>query len=132
MGNAIIIFDGVCVLCNASVRLIIKNDKKSRFRFTPMQSMFANQLLSTFDIPGSKTDILMLVESDRMFTASTAALRIARRMDGPWPVLYSFMIIPKPIRDYIYVFIAKRRYKLFGKYDTCLVPDTRTAHRFIE
>ena len=94
--------------------------------------MFANQLLSTFDIPGSKTDILMLVESDRMFTASTAALRIARRMDGPWPVLYSFMIIPKPIRDYIYVFIAKRRYKLFGKYDTCLVPDTRTVHRFIE
>jgi predicted DCC family thiol-disulfide oxidoreductase YuxK len=132
MDHPIVIFDGVCALCNASVRLVIKNDSKSRFRFSTAQSRHAQELLKTFDTYKPGNDTLLLIENNRLYAASTAALRIARKMDGLWPVFYFFMVIPRPVRDFVYKLIAKNRYRLFGKYDHCMIPDKHTEYRFIE
>lgn len=127
----IILFDGVCNLCNASVNFIIKRDKKDHFRFAPLQSQFAQELCKKYDIDILKMESVLLIEKQKLYTQSTAALRISKKLSGLWPVLYTFIIIPTIIRNPLYNLIARNRYKWFGKKDTCMIPRPELKEKFI-
>ncbi len=126
---AIILFDGVCNFCNSSVNFVIKRDKKAYFKFAPLQSELAEKLLGK---PISEMpDSVVLIENDKVHDKSTAALMIAKKLDGLWPIFYLLIIIPRPIRDWVYNLIAKNRYKIFGKKDSCMIPDPAIKARFL-
>lgn len=127
----LILFDGVCNLCNASVQFIIKRDKKGIFRFASLQSDFAQQLLENFDTPEPKTDSVIYICGNKLYTRSSAALRIAKKLNAPWPGLYVFIVIPPFIRNLIYDLIARNRYKWFGKKESCMVPGPELKSRFL-
>lgn len=129
--NGIILFDGVCNFCNGSVNFIIENDSQDYFKFSPLQSDIAQELLEKHNIDISKTDSVVLIENDKAYTHSTAALKIAKRLNGVYPLLYGFVIIPKFIRDFLYKTFAKYRYKLFGKKDICMMPTPEIREKFL-
>lgn len=125
--TSIILFDGVCNLCSASVQFIIRHDRSAHFSFASLESAFAKRY------PESTTaNSLLLVEGSKVYTRSTAVLRIARRLDGLWPLAYGFVAIPKPLRDVAYDFVAKRRYQIFGRRDTCMLPSPDVQRRFLK
>ncbi len=129
--EAIILFDGVCNLCNSSVQFVLKHDNKNQFLFASLQSDAARNLLLQFNRENDKMMSLVLLEDDRFYEKSTAALRIGKKLRAPWNFLYFFIIIPKAIRDLVYNFIAKNRYKWFGKRDSCLTYNGEYKNRFI-
>ena len=131
LNNNIVLFDGICNLCNASVQLIIRNDRKKAFSFSPLQSDFSKRILKDQKSSDRIPDSIVLIEENRVFFKSTAALKIAKKMDRPWPLFYLFIIIPKPIRDFFYDQIAKHRYRVFGKKDSCMVPSAEMNSRFL-
>src|SRR6476620_9106632 len=120
MDNPVIIFDGVCNLCNSSVAFIIKHDPNAVFRFIPSQAGSVASVLTEKNDPAP--DSIILLENNRTYTRSTAALRIARRLSGPVKLLYGFIIVPAFIRNAVYDLIARNRYKWFGKKEQCMVP----------
>ena len=122
-----ILFDGVCNLCNGIVRFVLARDPAGRFRFASLQSAAARRLLG--DPP---LETIVLVEGDAVFQKSAAALRIARKLRFPWPLLYTFMIVPRPIRDLIYEWVARNRYAWFGKRGSCMVPSPEVKNRFLD
>lgn len=128
--TSIIIFDGVCNLCNRAVQFILKYDPYGKFVFTAMQSETGKNLRQSYHIAPS-VDSIILIEGDHAYSNSDAALRIARRLVGLWPFFYGFIIVPKPIRDAVYKFIARNRYRWFGKHDVCLIPSPKYRDRFI-
>ena len=129
---AIILFDGVCKFCNGFVPFVIRRDPCARLRFAALQSDAGRRLLAQHGLPPDHTDSMVLVENGVAHLRSSAALRIARRLRFPWPLAFYLLIwIPAPIRDLIYAFIAKRRYRWFGRRDTCLVPTPEMLDRFI-
>ena len=129
--NRIVIFDGICNLCNDSVMLIIKNDKKGVFSFSPIQSAFSIDILKSGNSYVHIPDSLILIENNRPYFKSTAALKIARKMDKLWPLFYVFIILPESFRDLFYDFLAKNRYRWFGKKDSCMMPSKEIESRFI-
>ena len=129
--KSVILFDGVCNLCNASVDLVIKRDHKDYFKFASLQSDFAVELGNRLGFDAADLHSIILVENDDWYSESTAALRIARKLSGPWPFLYTFSIIPKSLRDRIYRWIARNRYRWFGKKNTCRVPLPREKTKFV-
>jgi len=129
--HPVVLFDGVCNLCNGSVEFIIARDPTARFRFAPLESAAARSLIDEARPRGPLPDSIVLMEHHRMYTRSTAALRIARRLRFPWPLLYALIIVPRPLRDAIYDFIARHRYRWFGKRDTCMVPTPELRARFL-
>ena len=129
--HKIILFDGVCNLCNRSVVFVIKHDKKNRFKFAPLQSEIGEQLIAKHRIDTSKTDSIILVDGDRHYIRSTAALRIAKNLSGGWPLLYTCIIIPNFIRNWIYDYIAKNRYKWYGKRESCMIPTPELKAKFL-
>lgn len=130
--NPIVLFDGVCNLCNSSVQFIIRHDKKKQFRFGSLQGITARKILAEHHLPIDKLDTLILVEGNKLYTHSTAALRIAKRLGGFWKLFYVNIIVPKFLRDSIYKFIARNRYKWFGKRDQCAVPGGELRDRFLD
>ena len=126
-----ILFDGVCNLCNGFVQFVIARDPSSRFRFAALQSAAAAHLLASNGAPPSLQDSVVLVEGSRVFTRSTAALRIVRWLRFPWPLAYAFVVIPRPIRDGVYDLVARRRYRWFGRRDACMVPTPELRARFL-
>ncbi|MFM9945210.1 MAG: thiol-disulfide oxidoreductase DCC family protein [Bacteroidia bacterium] len=128
--NNIVLFDGVCNFCNSSINFIIRNDKKGYFKFAPLQSELAQKLVGdkTKPVPES----VILIENGKLYDRSSAALRIAKKLDGLWPIFYIFIIIPKPIRDMVYNFIGRNRYKWFGKTETCMIPSPEVKGRFLD
>jgi predicted DCC family thiol-disulfide oxidoreductase YuxK len=130
--SSVILFDGVCNLCNAFVTFVIPRDPAGRFKFGALQSPAAQRLLGSIDSRGSWPDSVVLVENGRVWTRSAAALRIARRLRFPWPLAYGFVVVPRPLRDWIYTVVARRRYQWFGKRAVCIVPTPAMAARFIE
>ncbi len=124
----IILFDGVCNLCNAAVKFIIKRDPQAVFKFASLQSEVANKYLQSSDEMGS----VILIAGDHIYKESEAALKIARQLSGGWPLFYVFIIIPRPIRDSVYKVIARNRYKWFGKKDHCMVPTEDLKVRFLD
>jgi predicted DCC family thiol-disulfide oxidoreductase YuxK len=124
----VILFDGVCNLCTGSVQFVIERDSRKRFRFASLQSPVAERLLGRRD----DLESMVLVENQKVYRKSTAALRIARRLDGPWPALSIFLLIPRPLRDWVYDAIGRRRYRWFGKRDACWVPSPELRERFLD
>ena len=128
---SIILFDGVCNFCNSSVNKIIRHDKKNRFKFAPLQSEIGKKLLEKHSIDSSKIDSIILIEKDAAFTKSTAILKISKHMSGIYPLAYGFIIIPAVIRNLVYDFIARNRYKWWGKKDSCMIPTQEVKEKFI-
>lgn len=128
--KGIVLFDGYCNLCSGSVTFILKRDKKDYFRFTSIQSEIGQQYLSNIKISTELNNSVILIEDGRVYYKSTAALRIAKKLKGLWFLLYVFIIIPSPIRDYIYMVISKNRYKWFGRKTECFLPEEKYKHYF--
>ena len=128
----IILFDGVCNLCERSVQLVIRNDKAAQFRFAPMQSDIARALLHEHNYEHDELSSVLLLEDGVVHRKSRAALRIARRMDRAWPLFYyAFSWLPPALADPVYTFVGNRRYKWFGKKDACWVPNEDLRRRFL-
>ena len=119
--KSIILFDGMCNFCNTSVNKIIKYDKKNVFKFAAIQSDAGKKLLTELSIDTLKIDSILLIENNTLFAKSTAVLKIAKQLSGLYKLGYAFIIIPPFIRDTIYDFIAKNRYKWFGKKESCMM-----------
>jgi predicted DCC family thiol-disulfide oxidoreductase YuxK len=126
----VILFDGVCNLCHGSVRFIIDRDPHARFAFASLQSDVGRALLAEH---GAAADLgsVVLVEDGVCHHRSTAALRIARRLSGAWPLLYALIVVPRPVRDAVYGWVARNRYRWFGRTDACRIPTPEHAHRFL-
>jgi predicted DCC family thiol-disulfide oxidoreductase YuxK len=132
INHPVILFDGVCNLCNASVQFIIKHDKKKVFKFASLQSEFGKRVIAKYDLANKNIDSVMLLENNTVQLKSTAALQIARRLSGLYSVLYIFIIVPGFMRDSVYDFIARNRYSWFGKQESCMIPKPELKKLFIE
>ena len=128
----VILFDGVCHLCQGAVKFIIKHDPAGRFRFASLQSQAGSRLLQAAGAHEKSLDSVVLIENGTYYIRSAAALRIARGLRYPWPLLYALIVVPKGLRDAVYQFIARHRYRWFGKDETCLVPTRELRERFLE
>ncbi|MCB0835833.1 MAG: thiol-disulfide oxidoreductase DCC family protein [Bacteroidetes bacterium] len=129
--ESIIIFDGVCNFCNASVDFIMKRDKQKRFKFTANQNEAGKEILSKENIDTEDVGTIYLLDEGKLYKESTAALRIARHLTFPWNLAYGFVVVPRFLRDPVYQLIARNRYKWFGKKDSCRLPSPEEAARFI-
>lgn len=127
----VIFFDGICNLCSAAVQFTIERDSKNMFRFASLQSEYAKENLMPFNIVPENLDSFILLENGKVYVRSTAALRVARKLNGLWPLLYAFIIVPRFIRDAVYNFIAKNRYKWYGKQESCWIPTPELKEKFL-
>jgi len=132
LAHPIILFDGHCNLCNSSVQFVIQRDPNKQFRFASLQSEFGKKILTQFNLSTSDINTLVLLDCGKIYTRSTGALRVAKKLSGAWSLMYAFSIIPSFIRDIVYNFIAKNRYKWFGKKEACWVPTPALKDLFIE
>ena len=131
LDKPIVLFDGVCNLCNNLVQFIIKRDKKGKIRFAALQSEIGQSLLDEFELPLEDFDTAIIYENGKIYDRSSMGLRLSRHMDGLWPLCYAFIIIPKPIRDIVYNWIARNRYRWFGKRESCMMPTPELKARFL-
>ena len=129
--HSIILFDGVCNLCNGAVNFVIKRDPRNVFKFTPLQEKQGVLLLKKHAVDSRKLDSIVLIENGNVYIKSSAALRIARKMSNLWPLFFVLLIIPSFIRDGVYDFIAKNRYKWFGKKEQCMIPTPGMKEKFL-
>lgn len=120
--HPVILFDGICNLCNSSVQYVIKHDPGKMFRFASLQSSFGQKILSEYKLPADTFNSFVLLSGNKIYTRSTAALMVAKKLKGFIKLLHGFIIFPKFIRDGMYNIIAKNRYKWFGKKDACWLP----------
>lgn len=128
----LVLFDGVCNLCSGLVKFIIKRDPKGKFRFASLQSEHGRSQLLRFHLDPEKLYSIIVIHHERMLQRSEAALYIAKHLGTPWNLLTAFKILPEVFRDGIYNAIAKSRYKLFGKQDSCMIPTPELRERFVE
>ncbi|MFD1929702.1 thiol-disulfide oxidoreductase DCC family protein [Sporosarcina siberiensis] len=127
----LVLFDGDCNFCDSSVQFIIKRDPVAHFQFTSLQSDVGIKTVKEYSIP-SDVDSLLLIENGKAFTKSSAALRIAKKLDGLWHLLFILILVPRPIRDFFYDYFASNRYKWFGKKDdSCALPTPEVRERFL-
>ncbi len=129
--GAVVLFDGICNLCNGIVRFIIKHDPEAYFKFASLQSDFSKKYAPAVNKKGNKWRSLILVEKGNLYYRSTAALKITRHLSGGWKFLTLFIIIPRFVRDGVYNLIAQKRYKWFGKRKECMAPDPGLKKRFL-
>ena len=141
--GAVVLFDGVCNFCDASVNFIIEHDKEGYYKLAPLQSEEDQRLANEYGFESATTDAkesvddlipidsVILVEDGKAYTHSTAALRILRKLGFPWSMLYSFVVVPKPLRDWAYKEFAKYRYRFFGRKDQCMIPSPEVRQRFL-
>ncbi len=129
----IILFDGVCNLCNGVIQFVIKRDKKDTFRYAALQSEIGAKLIAERAIDTTKVDSIILIEPGvAYFTKSDAALEISKSFSGGWKLLSVFTWIPKSFRDVVYDQIARNRYKLFGRKDACMIPTPELQAKFLD
>lgn len=129
----LILFDGVCNLCNSSVQYVIKHDKKDIFMFAALQSNVGQDLIKRFNIDSEKTDSILLYTSENSIVSkSTAALKIGLHLGFPQSLMGIFFIIPPFIRNWVYDYIAKNRYKWYGKKEACMIPTPELKSKFLE
>jgi predicted DCC family thiol-disulfide oxidoreductase YuxK len=140
--SAVVLFDGVCNFCDASVNFVIEHDTAGYFKFAPLQSDAGKQLAEEHGLSSEVIDTepvddlipidsVILIEDGRAYTHSTAALRIARHLGAPWSWLYVLIIVPAPVRDFFYRLFAKYRYRVFGRKDKCMLPSPEIRARFL-
>lgn len=140
----IILFDGVCQFCNTSVNFIIRHDKGDKFMFTPLQSAAGEALLRKHELDTARMDSFVVIAEERVrmrsasilkvekvYMRSTAVLKVAKALGVPWSLFYAFIILPVGFRDAVYNWIARNRYRWFGKKDVCMVPDERVRKKFL-
>ena len=130
-GNPIILFDGVCNLCNGAVNFVIERDKKSQLKFAALQSDAGQRLLKQFHLPAHAFNSFVLIENGMVYTQSTAALKTCKYLTPWWPLLHGFIIVPRFMRDGIYQWVAKNRYQWFGRRDQCMIPTPASGERFL-
>jgi predicted DCC family thiol-disulfide oxidoreductase YuxK len=130
--QSVILFDGDCGLCNGVVNFVLRHDERGCFRFAPLQSPAGQSFLRRYGLPPEGVNSMVLLENGRFFTRSTAALRLARRLGGVWSLLYCLIIVPLPVRDFVYGLVAKYRYRVFGRSASCTMPTPEHRKRFIE
>ncbi|QOI97778.1 MAG: thiol-disulfide oxidoreductase DCC family protein [Flammeovirgaceae bacterium] len=130
--TSVVLFDGVCNLCSGAVQFILKRDPEGTFRFASLQSEISKQLLANRGFEFSELNTLVLIKDQKIFTKSDAALEIARNLTGLWPLCYVFKIIPRVIRNPVYDWIARNRYRWFGKRETCWLPSVKWKDRFLD
>jgi predicted DCC family thiol-disulfide oxidoreductase YuxK len=129
--NPIVLFDGVCNLCSSVVKFTISRDPDGIFRFASLQSESGRFFLNKFGLSTDDFDSFVLIERDKFFLRSTAVLRLCKSLNGLWPLIYLLIIIPRPIRDFIYNIVAKNRYKWFGRKEECFIPSADIKNRFL-
>lgn len=132
MPAAIILFDGVCNLCERSVQTVLKYDRQGYFHFASLQSDAGRKLLQQFGLPADELKSFVLIENGKAFTRSTAALRVAGKLGGPWKLLYPFIVLPAFLRNAVYDLIAANRYRWFGKKEACWLPKPEWTSRFLD
>jgi predicted DCC family thiol-disulfide oxidoreductase YuxK len=132
MTEPIMLFDGVCNFCNASVNFLLDHDPEQRLRFAALQSAAGQRLLRHFRLRAADFDTLVLVEGPHCYVRSTAALRIAARLNGPWRFLAALLLVPTFLRDYAYEVVARNRYRWFGKSESCRMPIPELRQRFLD
>ncbi|CAN5648749.1 thiol-disulfide oxidoreductase DCC family protein [soil metagenome] len=130
--GAVILFDGVCTLCNRSVQFIIRRDADGYFNFASLQSSAGRRLIQRHGLDQDQADSVILVEGGRAYGRSDAALRIVRNLGGVWPVMTVFRIVPRSVRDRLYDWIASNRYRWFGRREECMIPTPELRRRFLE
>ena len=130
--NNVVLFDGVCNLCSGAVQFIIKRDTSGVFKFASLQSSYGQQQLDQFKIDKNLLHSIILVSENQFFERSDAALEIVKQLKGIWPALYVFKILPRLLRDAVYNFVARNRYRLFGKKDACWIPSPELKERFLD
>ena len=128
----ILLFDGVCNLCSKTVQFIIRKDPKAKFRFASLQSQSGQLLLPQLGLPPDTFNSLIYIRDKRFYLKSTAVLKVLQELSGGWRLLFCLIILPRFIRDFVYDFIAKRRYFIFGKSETCWIPSQEYLDRFLE
>lgn len=129
--HVIVLIDGVCHMCQGLTKFIIKRDPKGVFRFASLQSEIGQEMLRRGGLPENLMETVVVVEKGSYYTQSAAALKIARRLPFPWPLLYGFIIVPRGLRNVIYNWVAKNRYRWFGKDDECMIPTPEIRRRFL-
>lgn len=129
--QAVILFDGVCNLCNGFVQFVIKHDRQGYFKFTALQSEAGQKILQQTNFSNTSLHTVVLVENGKVYVRSTAALKVLARLDGFWPITYAAIILPAFLRDVIYMGIARNRYRWFGKQESCMVPTPELKSRFL-
>jgi predicted DCC family thiol-disulfide oxidoreductase YuxK len=132
---AIILFDGVCNLCNGTVQFLVKRDRAARFRFASLQGEAARRVCAEAGIAAPdarEPDSIIVVADGRALERSDAVLAIAARLPFPWPLLGAFRVLPQGLRDLAYRFVARRRYRWFGRRESCMVPTPALRDRFID
>ncbi|QPJ62413.1 MAG: thiol-disulfide oxidoreductase DCC family protein [Candidatus Nitronauta litoralis] len=130
--GSIILFDGVCNLCNGTVNFIVDRDPDLQFRMASLQSEAGQHFLDQYNLPKDDFETIVLIEDGQVFTHSTSILRITKKLSGLWPVFSIFLLVPKPIRDWCYRWVSTNRYRWFGKEETCRIPTPEMAHRFLD
>lgn len=128
----IVLFDGVCNLCNGAVQFIIRRDSTSKIRFASLQSDFGRQQLIRFGYSPDNLYTILVIDRDRLYEKSDAIFRIVSQLDAPWKWMKVFKILPRFIRDGAYDLISRSRYKIFGRHDSCMIPDESLKARFLE
>jgi len=130
--NPLILFDGVCNWCIFWVQFVIKRDPLKKFRFASLQSSKGQEILKEIGLPKQAFSTMVYLEGNRYYLKSSAALHILKRMNGFWPILFVFVIVPPLIRNLFYNGIAKNRYLWFGRKETCMVPTPDLKDRFVD
>jgi len=128
----VILFDGVCNFCNSTINFVIKNDKKNEIKFAAIQSNAGKQLLAQYSLPPDDLQSFVFIENGVVYKRSTAAFRVCKYLGGVWKLGYSLLVIPAVARDAVYNFVAKNRYKWFGKKEKCMIPSPAVRSRFLE
>lgn len=141
--GAVVLFDGVCNFCDSSVNFIIRHDRSVYFKFAPLQSGEGRRLVARYGYESALSseakdgddlipiDSVILIEDEKAYTRSTAALRIIRRLGRPWSWLYGLIVVPAPVRDFFYRVFARYRYRFFGRKDQCMIPTPEVRARFL-
>lgn len=130
--TAVVLFDGVCNFCNSSVNFLLHRDRDGAFRFAALQSEAGQKLLAEAGLEHHDLDSMVLIEGDRVAVKSTAALRAARRLPGPWFMTGLLLLVPRRLRDWCYDGFAARRYRWFGKREACMIPTAEMRSRFLD
>ncbi|MFC0271011.1 thiol-disulfide oxidoreductase DCC family protein [Metabacillus herbersteinensis] len=129
--HKVLLFDGVCNFCNNTINFVIRHDKKGRFRFAALQSEVGQDLLTKHQLPNTDFDSFVYLDHSTVYTKSTATLHVLKGIGGFWSLFYVLIVIPNPLRDQVYLWIAKNRYKWFGKRDQCMIPTPEVRKRFL-
>ena len=130
-GHTLVMFDGVCNLCNGFVQFLIRRDPSSKFRFASLQSAYARHKLLQHGLDPDALHSVIVIEDGKVYQRSDAALKVVGSLGGMWPLARVFRIVPAFIRDGIYDVVAASRYRWFGKRSACMIPDASTKSRFL-